>query len=120
MVWKGGRGENGGEEPRAPDCRQRSTRRSGSPPGSRPGIAPARGSSAVRLPVRAGVRADVPVLGRALAEMLPVLAEVFIYHRVVLVFHLDVLDDADILQGAGHRLALVEQVDCLALSLGLR
>ena len=34
------------------------------------------GVGAVRLPVRAGVRADVPVLGRALAEMLPVLAEV--------------------------------------------
>ena len=33
---------------------------------------------AVRLPVRAGVRADVPVLGRALAEMLPVFAEVVI------------------------------------------
>ena len=33
------------------------------------------GVGAVRLPVRAGVRADVPVLGRALAEMLPVLAD---------------------------------------------
>ena len=65
MVWKGGRGENGGEEPRAPDCRRRSTRRSGSPPGSRSGIAPvrARRCSTPPCPCRRSRRRSRPWTG---------------------------------------------------------
>ena len=57
------------------------------------------GVGTVRLPVRAGVGADVPVLRRALAKMLAVLAEVGIDVAVTgSVFHLAVLDDDDIFQ----------------------
>ena len=68
MVWKGGRGENGGEEPRAPDCRRRSTRRSGSPPGSRSGIAPVRARRCSTPPRMSAAAATAPTIFLALVD----------------------------------------------------